>query len=542
MSRQNGVARMADAAGGIRRVALTAALLVLLNPGRSFGQAASYGTEEVEGQEEAAGSGEGLRGGSADVAPPQIPGASSIGSARSGVRERGNQSTMLRYDQHREITPPEYATIRIGPFYSNIGISQSVGARFTQLSGAGVDYLEGTRRGDILKGGAEIPLETGLTLNNYMIITRHLDFEANIGIHYNYFPMKTQEDELWVDLTDEGAFATFSSQFNPSRDSKVLVYDDILYRTDYVDTRGFSDRYGGNEFKHLQNTAGLDWDWKPTGLDSFSGAASRRDTIPFDSKFDNQKGATYAEMMSYRRSFTPYMAGGLLGTASQSFYEKDRPDAFIYGLSAFAGVRLSPRLTGDSSLGYQFSTTSGGVGESVNNSSMVGSAGLNHEISPDRNQRLSYQRSMTEAFNGGVDVSDTMGYNLSWSSGLFPGGFSSSYARYQPQSGSGNGYADWTTGLNINHQLTRIMKLSLGAAYAMRMNDPVVVAEDAATAQADLTSDYQTLTLSASTGFHLTRNTILALYASHADRTSDNENMIYTRDTIGATVTWSHQF
>jgi hypothetical protein len=50
------------------------------------------------------------------------------------------------------------------------------------------------------------------------------------------------------------------------------------------------------------------------------------------------------------------------------------------------------------------------------------------------------------------------------------------------------------------------------------------------------------LTLSASTGFRVTRKTMCSLYASHADRTSDNEDLVYTRDTVGVTLTWAHQF
>ncbi len=510
---------------------------------RVYGQAADYGVEEVEAREAAAVAGEGgPGGGSVDMAPPLMPGgSSSIGAARSGVRG-GGQSAMLRYDQHREITPPEYATLRIGPLYSNLGISQSIGYRYTRLSGAGVDYLEGNRRGDIKEDGTEFPMVTGLTLNNYMIITRKIDLQANISINYFHYPMKTQEDELRINLTDEGIFATFSTQLLASKNSRILIYDDILYRTAYIDTRGLDDRYGGREYESLSNTAGFDWDWKPTPLDSFSAAASRRDTIPFDDEFDRQKGHTYAEMLSYRRSLTPFMAVGLLGNASQSFYaEADRPDVFIYGISAFTGLRLSRNLTGDASLGYQFSTTSSdGIGGDQDNSSLAASLGLSHAISQTRNQRLSYQRSLTEAFNGGVDIADTLAYQYDWSSGLFPGSLSSSWSRFDPQDAARNGYADWTTSLSMQHQLTRMLRLSLGATYAMRMNDAVGATADAG--QADTSSDYETLTLSASTGFRVTRKTQLSIYASHADRTSDNDDLSYTRDTIGATLTWAHQF
>ncbi len=507
----------------------------------SYGQAADYGLEEV-GAIEAAGDGADS-GGTVDMAPALMPGgSSSIGAERSGVRG-GGQSAMLRYDQHREITPPEYATLRIGPLYSNVGISQSIGYRYTRLSGAGVDYLEGNRRGDINDDGTEFPMVSSLTLNNYMIITPKIDLEANVSVNYYHYPMKTQEDETQINLSDEGIFATFSTQLLASKNSKILVYDDILYRTAYIDTRGLEDRYGGREYESLGNTAGLDWDWKPTPLDSVSGAASRRDTIPFDDEFERQKGYVYSEMLSYRRSLTPFMAAGLLGNASQSFYDvAERPDVFLYGISAFTGLRLSRNLTSDASLGYQFSTTSldGAAGDQANGS-LTTTLGLSHEISEARSQRLAYQRALSEAFDGGVDIADTLSYQYSWSSGLFPGSLSSSWSRFDPQDEGRSGYADWTTGLNVQHQLTRVLKLSLGATYAMRMNDDAV--GDVADADlADTTSDYETLTLNASTGFRVTRNTLMSLYASHADRTSDSEDLSYTRDTVGATLTWAHQF
>ncbi len=510
---------------------------------RSYGQAADYGLEETEAREAAEAAGDGVSGsGTVDMAPALMPGgSSSIGAARSSVRS-GGQSAMLRYDQHREITPPEYATLRIGPLYSNIGISQSIGTSYTRLSGAGVDYLEGNRRGDIKDDGTEFPMVSGLTLNNYMIITRKIDLEANVSVNYYHYPMKTQEDELQINLTDEGIFATFSTQLLASKNSRILIYDDILYRTAYIDTRGLEDRYGGREYESLSNTAGLDWDWKPTPLDSFSAAASRRDTIAFDDEFDRQNGHVYGEMLSYRRSLSPFMAVGLLGNASQSFYdEADRPDVFLYGISAFTGLRLSHSLTGDAAVGYQFSTTSSdGIDGDQDNSSMTASLGLSHEISEVRSQRLAYQRSLAEAFNGGVDIADTLSYQYNWSSGLFPGSLSSSWSRFDPQDAARNGYSDWTTGLNIQHQLTRVLKLSLGATYAMRMNDAVGDTGDAGLA--DITSDYETLTLSASTGFRVTRKTMCSVYASHADRTSDNDDLSYTRDTAGVMLTWSHQF
>lgn len=520
-------------------------------PVKSIAQTADYGLE-AETVEQSDGAETEFSGGAVDVAPALIPGAAaSLGAEHSSARNSGasGRSAMLRYDQHREITRPDYATIHIGPLYSNVGISQSVGYRYTRLSGTGVDYLEGNRRGDVRKGGSEFPMVSGISLNNYMIITPRMDLEANISVNYLHYPMRTQDDELQINLSDEGIFATFSTQFTPSRNSKILVYDDILYRTDYVDTRGLGDQYGGQEYEHIENTLGLDWDWKPNALNTFSASGSRQDIVPLTKAFDFQKGVRYAEIGSYRRSLTPFAAAGLLGAASQSFYNApERPDVYIYGISAFTGVRLTPRWTGDGSLGYQFSTSTGGLlDEDVNNRGVIASLGLENEISEMYRQRLSWQRSMTEAFDGGVDMTDTLAYSLSWNSEIFPGSLSTAYSVYDPQTDNRNGYADWATSLSVRHQLTRLLNLSLNATYAIRMNDDPVRPVSTVTTETvdtlpDLSSDYETLTLSASTGFRVTKNTTLSAYASRADRTSENTDLAYTRDTVGVMLNWSHQF
>lgn len=481
-------------------------------------------------------------GGSVDMAPAGgIPGMSqSVGAARSGVRSRGGESVMLRYDQHREIQPPDYATFRLGPLYSNLGISQSIGYRYVRLKGTGVDFLEGTRRGEVRKTGAEFPMVSGLTLNNYMILTRKLDLQANISAQYFYYPLRTQDDELRIRLTDEGVFATFSTQFHPTRDSRILLYDDILYRTDFIDTRGLEDSYGGRKFEYLRNVLGLDWDWRPTPLDLFSVSASRTDLYPFDSEFDRQRMVRYAQMGSYRRSLTPFAAAGVVGSMSQSFYkEASRPDVYTYGITAFTGMRLAPRLSANASLGHSWATSTGGnLEDDRKTSSITAAAALDHDISDTRHQRLSWQRRLSEAFDGGMDVSDTFGYQYRWSGSRVPGAFSTTYAIYDPKDRDRNGYTDWTTRLNVRYPLTRLMDLSLVASYGIRRNDTPTRDDELP----DISSDYETLTLSASTGFRVTDKTMFSAYATHVERTSDNRDLAYTRDTVGVTLKWSHQF
>jgi len=510
----------------------------------SFAQAPGYSREEVTARAR-----EVPEGIIRDEEPASLvgddmlmSGSRSIGSARSKVRGGdGGQSAMLRYDQHREVEPPQYATLRIGPLYSDLSIAQSVGYRYIGLSGAGVDFLTGNTRGQFLKEGSDIPLVSTLNLNNYLMISRRMDLEANIGISYEHFPFKTQEDDLRIDITDEGVYGTFSSEYQISRDARLLLYDDILYRTDYVDERGLDDRYGGQEYEHFENTVGADWDWSPSTIDNVSISVSRSDTIPFDDEFENQEGVAYAEALGYQRQLSPFSVVGLLGSFSQKFYEDDtRPDLMLYGISSFAAAQLTRTVTGNASLGYQYSVYEGGNRDGSGRGSLSMGAGLKHQISEDVNHNVRYNRSQSEAFNGGIDLSDMLAYGLSWESGLFPGTLSTKFSSFDPQDAGRNGYSDWMIGLSLAHRRTRLLQVSLATSYGIRLNDDIGGLADPNTP--GISSDYETWTIRLGAGMRLSKKTNFSAYAEHADRTSDNDSLAYTRDVIAATVTWTHQF
>ncbi len=516
---------------------------VLCLPPSVHAQAPGYSKEEVTARENVVRE-EGIlvRAQTSQVAGEMLmSGSRSIGSARSKVRSGGDsQSAMLRYDQHREVTPPRYTTLRIGPFYSDLGISQSVGYRLISMSGSGVDFLTGSGRGEFRKDGSDFPLVSSISFNNYLLISRHMDLEANVNVSYAHYPLGTQEDEFRIDLSDEGVYGTLSSEFTPSRDTKLLVYDDILYRTDYIDTRGLSDRYGGDEYEHFQNTVGADWDWKPSPFDNVSLSASRVDEIPLDDEFESQERVGYSEAISYQRELTQFALAGLLGSFTQSLYEEDsRPDVYMYGLSSFASAKLTRRLTGNGSLGYQFSTYDGGDFEGGNRGSLTMGFGLGHQISEEKSQKLSYSRAQAEAFSGGVDINQALTYGLFWRGGLFPGAVSTALSSYDPQDSGRNGYSSWLSELTLNHQLTRLLKLSLSTSYDMRMND-AGGAIDPDTP--DISSDYETWRIRLGSRMPLSKKTSLDVYAEHVDRTSDSEDLTYTRDVIAATLTWAHKF
>ena len=72
----------------------------------------------------------------------------------------------LRYSNHRDVDIPDYALFRIGPFYSNWAVSQSVGCRYSRSRGTGTEYLADNRFGAIGEDGLEFPLISVLTMRN----------------------------------------------------------------------------------------------------------------------------------------------------------------------------------------------------------------------------------------------------------------------------------------------------------------------------------------------------------------------------------------
>lgn len=467
-----------------------------------------------------------------------------IGSARSATRGGQGGSTMLRYDQHRNLIPPASSTLRIGPWHTDLGVSSSAGFRYTRFSGAGVDFLDGTRRGDVQEEGAEFPLSATVTMNNYMLLTRRLDLSLNLRISYFYYPLETQPDQLEVDLTDEGVYATFSTQFHPTRDSRILVYDDIMYMTDFVDRRGISDRLGGREYSLFQNTLGADWDWRISRMGSLSASVSRSDTIPQSDEFDNQEAVRYAEMGAYRRQFNAFSAGGLLVKASQSIASSDdRPDSYIHGYSLFAGLNLTQTMDVNASIGQDFSEVRGGGAEGDRSQqSLTGAAALDHDLRFGRRQRFSAERAITESFEGGVDITDRFAYMFSWSEALFPGSFTSDYTLSDPQDFGRGKYSNWKNSIAVRMRLTRSLPLSITVSYDMRTNDEVEELEENPEDGVNENADYQTFSAVARTGFRLTEKMNFTAYVQHVQRTSEDPDQEYSRQTIGAQVAWAHQF
>jgi hypothetical protein len=208
---------------------------------------------------------------------------------------------MLRYYQRREIQPPEYATLRLGPFYSNITFDQSAGYRYTRSEGTGTDFLYGNNRGIIEEDGGEFPLVSRLDARNYLMISRHMDLDISFSLGYAHFPLETQEDEFFFDIAEEGAAGSISMEFYITKYVRGMVSDDITYRTDYIDLRGIEDNYGGSSYEHLENKLKLTADWLMDETKNLGAELSREDLWVMDEQFEDQEHVTLMESLFYEQ-------------------------------------------------------------------------------------------------------------------------------------------------------------------------------------------------------------------------------------------------
>ena len=522
--------------------------LCWMMPSAAIAQAPDYSREEVLARARKVLDSEGIKISNESIdtrwrGDMLMTGSEALGRyRRENVRDnRGLQSAMLRYDQHREVKPPADPTIHVGPWYNDIVLGVSAGVQYIRMTGDGVGFITQNGRGRYLKDGFDMPVITTLGFDNHVLLTRHMDFAFNINVSYAYYPFNTQEDNWYVNMSDEGIYATFSTEIELARDMRLLLYDDILYRTDYIDTRGMEDIYGGEEYEHFENTVGADYDWKLTRFDNISLSASRRDVISMSDEFDDQEGAFYSELVSYQRQVSRFATVGLAGDFSQSLYKVDeRPDINMFGFTAFGAAQLTRTFFGNAAIGYDYSSTSDDGYSTDSAGSLSGTIGLGQTLSDNSYHEVSYRRSQHEAFHGGVDVTDTLRYNLHWAGGRLPGNVYTEYIMFNPVGDMRGSYSDWRSRLELSHQLTRRLTLHFDTTYDVRMNDPLDSEDDPL--RPEVTSDYQTWTIRLGTEFPVTKKTSLSVYGEHATRMSDNEDLEYSQDSIVALLNWRHKF
>ena len=469
----------------------------------------------------------------------------------------------LNFANHRDITVPDYATLRIGPFYSTMTFSQSIGCRYTTSSGNGTEFLFDNNRGQFKKDGSDIPMVSSLSFRNYLLISQSMDMDMSVTMTYYHYPMGTQADDFEVNLADQGINGNFSTEFELTPVVKGTGYDRLIYRADYIDTRGRSDLYGGSQYKHLDNTVGVNLDWLMMDDRDMTLKASREDNIPMEGdNFKDQRLVSYNETIGYQQKFWDFVTAGLDAAYTEDSYPSatnNRPDSFEQTYTAYSTVRLTGATVGKASLGYSLGSVSGntelGLGDQIAPGSygtVVGGISFQTQLSKSLSQSLSFARSQQAGFNTSFERDDSFAYNLTWKGELTQASLFSTLSTVDPLSTNVNKYSDWSSGVSVAYPVYlglpliygedngQYVTLHLSSSYDMRDNG---VLSPTVSQEPEWQNNYSTWisTIGASAPF-IAADLTLSADVQHIARISDNTQLAYTREIFEVTVTYTHQF
>ena len=450
----------------------------------------------------------------------------------------------LRFGNHREVKPPGYATLRIGPFYSTIELSQSAGYRYTQSSGSGTDFLYANSRGVTIEDGGEFPLTTRIDMRNYLMITRSMDFDMSLALSYEHFPLETQEDEFNVHMVDEGIYGNLTMGILLSPFLKGRLYDNMVYRTDYIDTRGLSDPYGGQVYEHFRNTLGMDLDWLFAVNQNLGLSLSRFDLIPDEEEYEDQERFAYRESLVYEYSLYSGLVLGCRADYTQTYYdEESREDTRQEDYSAFVrfGEDADIPLTRASVLTLEVGYSRGRTWEAdltneTDQATASGKVKLKTRLSRDLAHELSYGRMLRGGFVSAFEQVDEYRYEIGWKRGRTSANLYSTINEVTPSSTGVNAYRDWKSGVDATYPLAYYVDLVFASEYSVREN------EDTSSGDAEWQNDYDTWSSRLGTSFALTRKVNFTTYVQHVERWSGSEDLEYERDTFSAVLTFKHRF
>lgn len=455
----------------------------------------------------------------------------------------------LRYHMHREVDVPDYAYVRIGSFYSDIRFSQSVGYRYTRSSGAGTDFLHGQRRGRIREDGSELPLYSTLDFRNYLLLTRHADIDLSVRVRYEHYPLSTQDDQFYVTLPAEGIDGSLSAAFRLTPFVRGTVYDDFMWRTDYVDSRGLIDELGGSKYEFIRNVIGVDTDWLPAPDKNVSLALARTDYWPQSRSFRDQKRTTHLQELAYTQQFRTYLSGGARARFTQTDYDRrGRRDYNEQCYSAFTDIAITRRVTGSGWVGYSIVRLDSGDDDANTGREGVNWGGsLNAQEGfwtwvPQLTHELEASRTVNEGFDTAYQTVDRYRYRMGWQGVALNAGLSAERIEVDPSSPDVSEYTDTRYIADASYPLTSFARLQGATGYTLRRNRSMADRDGAQPQPADRSTDYETFFWRLGTNFNVTRRIVFDTWYQYNERFSDREDMEFTRDTFQAMFTFSHRF
>jgi hypothetical protein len=464
------------------------------------------------------------------------------------------QAQGIRFSNTREVAIPDYATLRIGPFYSTIIYSQSVGYRYSRSTGTGTEYYFNNERGVITEEGEEFPIISRLNFRNYLLISRNMDLDASIAMSYEYYPLDTQDDEFNIDIVEEGVYGVLSTGFRLTPFVQGIIYDRARYQTDYIDLRGEEDRLGGEAYENFQNTLGMNIDWLLAKDKKIAATVSRYDEIPRDDEFDYLERTTYSEGVAFEYAVIPGLVVGARAAYAQHEYDDpERRDAreedysfytrFSRGLGL--GFRVTDFTTVNANIGYSRgyaasgSTDAEAEEDDEDSETVTGGISMTTRLRRDLKHTLSYGRSLTRGFESAFETTDRYSYRINWTGKATSASLYTGVRVVDPSSRTVNEYSDWVSGASVSYPIIPAIRLQLSSIYSVRDNK---VRFDGGEVDPEFEADYETWTSRIGTSFAVTRSIDFTAYAQHAERDSDAADLAYTQDLVGATFTYNYKF
>ena len=492
---------------------------------------------------------------------------------------------MLRFDNYRDAVVPDNANIRIGNFWSDWSMAQSVGVRYTRSTGAGADYLYQNGLGDTKKDGIEFPFVSTLNLKNYLLVSRYMDLDLSFSLTYSYFPNRTEDNQFKIGMLGQGvsfqmgsfsmtatrdsvdgAFngnnatantytrtggskgggssANLSSEFDLTPYVKGRVYDAPSYSESYVDARGRADLLRGDKFRYFQNAIGLDLDWLMAKDKDMSATVVHSDTWPLDTQFNKTRTSVNSPSLIYQQQLSPVTLVGARGDWSwHSFDTAVRGNQAQQDYTGFMGLDL----TEDSQLraggGYSLATLSNpGASEQAGNSgAVVGYASLRSMLTERTAHSIGYTRRQDSGFGAGVELSDEYRYAISWHNDEWSWSFLTSYSKVQTTLAQVSDYTDWVNQLGVTRSLTENLTAMANGAYTTRHNGPVLP-NDASGNSVYVSNDYHTWAVNLGLNQQVTKHVFVYYYVEHLVEAGDVATLDFSRDTIGVTLSYQHDF
>ena len=447
----------------------------------------------------------------------------------------------LRFSNHSEVEVPEYATLRLGPFYSTLWYQQKVGYRYTESNGAATDFLFRTRRGKILEDGSEIPISSSLTSQNYLIISRYTSLDVSFSVGYEHYPLGTQEDDTTFNLADEGVFGDIRMGIVPSEYFRAAAYSTPIWITDYVDARGSTDTYTGERYERFEHTLGVDMDWLVAKGKNVGATVMRQDVRPRDSGFDDQDQTSHSFLLLFEQEVAPW---GIIGTRASfretEYNDSDRNTTDIQEYLVYSRLGLRNDYGLEAALGHSRGDIDGEVsgGEGASESTTA-SLAVEGPLAKAMSHSLRYSKSLVEGFASSFEIRDTAGYFLDWQGDLASHSLSVRYYDVEIVDGPFGDYSEHQLAYQTRYMIRPELALRGGVSYSARRNDQGASTEGV---PFDVVGDYETLEASVGTGYAVTKKTSLDSRLSYADRTSDDEELEFDRVTGEITLTYRHQF